>query len=349
MFKLVKKRTQNLKREWIPWWFEDVSFLRIDHFVEVIQSIRRLGMRSEIIGSCIAHWTTKWLSRITFRLDSVIPIQITHQLQRVTTECLIKILPTEEHSVSVTFLLHLLQASLMLKINPELLYVLERRIAVLLERCQVPDILVKNCEDNDTLYDVDIVTRVLEAYVSCILSNPAAKRYAVGRLVDGYLIIVARDENLTVTSFQSLVEALPQNVRYCDDNLYRAIDIYLKAHPNLAEEERTSVCKVLEYHRLSQEARQHVMRNDRLPSKMTTQFILLEQVNMTRSMTSTGSNYRRTKTQAIIRVSKSLEKGRKNSQEIKMMRKEVDTMKVQLNELHVCKLKLQKQLLRCIH
>jgi hypothetical protein len=110
-----------------------------------------------------------------------------------------------------------------------------------------------------------------------------------------------------------------------------------------------NICGSLEYHRLSQEAREHVRKNDRLPLKITTRFILLEQVNMTRSMTVIGSNYRRTKTQEIVRVNKGLGKGWMNSQEeLNLMNKEVETMRVQLNDLHMCKIKLQKQLKGCI-
>ncbi|KAI4311035.1 hypothetical protein MLD38_035972 [Melastoma candidum] len=36
------------------WWFEDVSILRIDHFVRVITAIKVKGMRYELIGAAIA-------------------------------------------------------------------------------------------------------------------------------------------------------------------------------------------------------------------------------------------------------------------------------------------------------
>lgn len=122
----------------------------------------------------------------------------------------------------------------------------------------------------------------------------------------------------------------------------------MQAHPSVTEEERNSMCRFLEYHRLSQEARQHVMKNGRLPLKITTRFVLLEQVNMTKTMTGMGSSYHRTKTQAMVRVSKSLGKGWMSSRmEIKQMSKEVERMKMQLNELQMCKLKLQKQLKKC--
>ncbi|CAJ1976159.1 unnamed protein product [Sphenostylis stenocarpa] len=334
------------------WWFEDVSLLRIDHFIEVIQSIRRCGIRPELVGSCIEHWTRKWFSQVTLGLDKETPKPITIHLHRISIECLINILPTEENSVTCNFLLHLLKAGVMLKINPELLCVLERRVALMLEKSRVPDLLVKNQGEKHSSYDVTVVLRVLRFYVCGISSNHSAKTKAkpqsVGRLVDGYLTQVARDENLTMESFKSLVEALPQNARHTDDSLYRAIDMYLKAHPNLTEEDRTDICRNLEYHRLSQEARKHVMQNDRLPLKLTTEFVLLEQVNMTTSMTSNGSNYLRTNTQTIMRVNKDLEKRAIiNAQEINMIRKDVEMIKSQLLEVHSCKLKLQKQLKGC--
>ncbi|KAL3620970.1 26S proteasome regulatory subunit 6B [Castilleja foliolosa] len=43
------------------WWFEDVSILRIDHFVRVITAIKVKGMRYELIGAVIMHYGSKWL------------------------------------------------------------------------------------------------------------------------------------------------------------------------------------------------------------------------------------------------------------------------------------------------
>ncbi|KAJ8571130.1 hypothetical protein K7X08_038102 [Anisodus acutangulus] len=43
------------------WWFEDVSILRIDHFVRVITAIKVKGMRHELMGAVIMHYAAKWL------------------------------------------------------------------------------------------------------------------------------------------------------------------------------------------------------------------------------------------------------------------------------------------------
>lgn len=324
------------------WWFEDISFLRIDHFVEVIESIKRKKVQPNLVGSCITHWTVKWLSGPTLRHNNLNQKDLTVQMHKVTTECLIKILPAERNSVSCNFLLHLLKAAHIMKIDSELLHKLERRIALMLDSCKATDLLVKS---SASLFDVDIIAKVVEAYVSISLSNTLPRMYAVGRLVDEYLVLVARDENLPAKSFQLLVEVLPKEARNCDDNLYRAIDIYLKAHPNLNEEERKNICRVLEYHKLSQDARQHATKNERLPVNIITQFMLLEQVDMSRSFMAAASNNQRTKSQAILGVSKGAGKKWINSQkEIKIIKEDVDMLKFQVGELQQRKVELQKHM-----
>ncbi|KAK2989416.1 hypothetical protein RJ640_017671 [Escallonia rubra] len=294
------------------WWFKDISFLRIDHFVEVIASIKRNGTRSELIGSCIAHWTGKWLSRI--RLEYEYPTQ-KHQLPRVTIESLINLLPEEQKSVSFNFLLHLFKVGLILKVDAEILNKLERRIAFMLEGCRAQDLLVKNYGHGSTVYDVDIVVKMVEAYVSFLSDNFSSKIHAVGRLVDEYLMLVARNESLQAS-----------------------------AHPSVTNEERSDICRVLEYQKLSQDAREHAMKNYRLPLNMTTRFFLLEHLNTTRSITATGSIYHHAKSQAISRVNKLLEKGWLNSQkEIKMLEQDVETIRGQLCQLQLCRAGLQKQ------
>ncbi|PPD88362.1 hypothetical protein GOBAR_DD14715 [Gossypium barbadense] len=336
------------------WWFQDVSTLRIDHFIQVIESIKRKGVKPELVGSCIAHWTAKWFSGTTFVFDDpTIPKHLTQKLQRITIESLINMLPAEKNSVSCNFLLYLVKLGLKIQVNSELLSKLETRIASMLEQCCAQDLLVKNYGDKDTTYDVGIVIRVVKAYVLLALKNSRARLCIVGRLIDGYLTLIARDINLKLIDFKLLVDALPTNARSCDNNLYRAIDMYLKAHPSLMEEERASVCKAMEYHRLSEDARQHAMRNGRLPLKIVTEFMLLEQVKMARSISASKSNINpRTTTQVIMKMNnkKCLEKGFIAPQkEIMLIRKEVENMKMQLNQLQMCKLKLQKQVQRsCI-
>ena len=73
-----------------------------------------------------------------------------------------------------------------------------------------------------------LLIMVVESHVYFLSSKPAPKIFAIGSYIDGYLMLVARDENLSSKIFQSLAEGMPKDCRYCDNNLYRAIIIYLK-------------------------------------------------------------------------------------------------------------------------
>ncbi|KAJ0911380.1 putative NPH3 domain-containing protein [Helianthus annuus] len=50
----------------------------------------------------------------------------------------------------------------------------------------------------------------------------------VSKLVDGYLQEIARDVNVPLSKFIALIEAVPRLARLKHDDLYGAIDIYLK-------------------------------------------------------------------------------------------------------------------------
>lgn len=219
-----KPKSRNVAENW---WFEDVSRLRIDHFLEVIELIKKKGTKSELVGSCIACWTSKWLSQIPLGLQNL-PKHLTHKFLAVSTESLIKVLPEEKNSVSCNFLLRLFKFGILMKISSKLLDKLEKQIAALLENCSASDLLVKNYGNSDTVYDVKIVTRVVKLYILYVLKNPASRIFLVGRLVDEYLIMVARDDKLSIEQFLMISEALPKDARYCNDSLYRAIDMYLK-------------------------------------------------------------------------------------------------------------------------
>ncbi|XAR49104.1 hypothetical protein NMG60_11032173 [Bertholletia excelsa] len=224
---LVRVRKTKFENTDETWWFQDVSCLRIDHFVEVIASIKRKG------------------------------------LQRATVESLIRILPIEEGSVSFNYQIHLLKIGIVLKIQPELLDKLEKRTVFKLEIFDAGD-LVKNCGLSDAAYDMGIVARVIEAYVLHVSSNTLSRFAIMGRLTDEYMTLAARDANLSAESFQLLVESLPRNARHCDDNLYGGIDMYLKAHPSLTEGERSSICGILDrWIKLQRTKSQAILRTDK--------------------------------------------------------------------------------------
>ncbi|KAK9935833.1 hypothetical protein M0R45_012709 [Rubus argutus] len=68
----------------------------------------------------------------------------------------------------------------------------------------------------------------------------------VGKLIDAYLQVVARDANMPVSKVASLAEALPDLAREDHDDIYKAIDIYLKEHPDLSKADKKRLCRILD-------------------------------------------------------------------------------------------------------
>ncbi|KAL4361807.1 hypothetical protein GQ457_04G003600 [Hibiscus cannabinus] len=323
------------------WWFEDVSILRIDHFVRVVTAIKVKGMRFELIGASIMHYAAKWLPGLIKDgqgqgpADDVMSISsnsnsscgsnswkgglhmivagtkdenqsIQAKDQRMIIESLISIIPPQKDSVSCSFLLRLLRMANMLKVAPALVTELEKRVGMQFEQATLADLLIPSYNKGETMYDVDLVQRLLEHFLvqeqtessspsrppfsdkhmyegTQRGNNPNAKM-RVARLVDSYLTEVSRDRNLSLTKFQVLAEALPESARTCDDGLYRAIDSYLKAHPTLSEHERKRLCRVMDCQKLSIDACMHAAQNERLPLRIVVQVLFSEQVKISNAL-----------------------------------------------------------------
>jgi hypothetical protein len=282
------KESSPSRNQQVPpdWWFEDVCILRIDHFVRVITAIKVKGMRFELIGAAIMHYAAKWLPGLISEMTvaagdegSISSISNTsisssvwkgglHMIvaatkddlpsvqakdQRMIIESLISIIPPQKDSVSCSFLLRLLRMANMLKVAPALVTELEKRVGMQFEQATLADLLIPSYSKCETMYDVDLVHRLLEHFLvqeQTEISSPSKQPFSdkhmyegslrgtnpnpkmrVARLVDSYLTEVSRDRNLSLTKFQVLAEALPESARTCDDGLYRAIDSYLKVIP----------------------------------------------------------------------------------------------------------------------
>ncbi|KAG8650396.1 hypothetical protein MANES_07G037100v8 [Manihot esculenta] len=176
------------------WWFEDVSILRIDHFVRVITAIKVKGMRFELIGASIMQYAAKWLPGLI--KDGAVSIDEGsnssnsssssswkggyHMIvaaskdeppltqgkdQRLIVESLISIIPSQKDSVSCSFLLRLLRMANMLKVAPALVTELEKRVGMQFEQATLADLLIPSYNKSETMYDVDLIQRLLEHFL----------------------------------------------------------------------------------------------------------------------------------------------------------------------------------------
>ncbi|XP_042500460.1 BTB/POZ domain-containing protein At1g67900 [Macadamia integrifolia] len=242
--------------------------------------------------------------------DSIGEITSKH---RLLLESIVSLLPMERGSVSCSFLLKLLKAANILGASSSSKMELARRVGIQLEEATVNDLLIPSLSyTNETLYDVDLVMIILEQFMlqgqSPPTSPPKARlgferrrsrsaenvdfgfqesrrsssashssKLKVAKLVDGYLQEIARDVHLPLSKVIAFAEAIPDFARPDHDDLYRAIDIYLKAHPNLNKSERKRLCRILDCKKLSMEACMHAAQNELLPLRVVVQVLFFEQ------------------------------------------------------------------------
>ncbi|XP_039057364.1 BTB/POZ domain-containing protein At1g67900-like [Hibiscus syriacus] len=232
---------------------------------------------------------------------------------RMLLESIVSLLPSETGATSCSFLVKLLKAANILNASSSSKMELARRIALQLEDARVSDLLIPClAHSSDALYDVDVVQSILEQFMSQGQSPPTSpprsklgierrrrsrsaeivdielqearrssashsSKLKVARIVDGYLQEIARDINLPLSKFIAIAETIPNFLRPDHDDLYRAIDIYLKAHPNLNKSERKKICRILDCKKLSVEACMHAAQNEKLPLRVVVQVLFFKQ------------------------------------------------------------------------
>jgi len=98
----------------------------------------------------------------------------------------------------------------------------------------------------------------------------------VEKLIDSYLAEISQDENLSISRFMSLAEAISDFARPVHDDLYRAIEIYLKEHHESSKSERKSISRLLDCKKLSMEACMHAAHNELLPLRLVVQVLFVE-------------------------------------------------------------------------
>lgn len=306
--------TNTPKRKSVEWWAEELSILRVDMFQIVISAMKARGLRSDTVATAIVHYAQRWLTGISRKQsgilesknrtrDSVRDSATTreHHEQQILVETLVSLLPAERNIISVTFLFALLRTAIYLDTTIACRLDLERRIGWQLEQSSIDDLLIPSYSSNaTTLFDLDTVQRIVmnflqqesdrveDQYVPPLHDYDSPSQSSVmktARLLDCYLAEVAPDPNLNVATFIGTAELMPGYSRVVDDGLYRAIDIYLKAHPRLNELERKKVCGLMDCRKLSQEACKHAAQNERLPVHVVVQVLYFEQMRLKKTVT----------------------------------------------------------------
>ncbi|KAK4423233.1 BTB/POZ domain-containing protein [Sesamum alatum] len=148
---------------------------------------------------------------------------------------------------------------------------LERLIGGMLDQATLDDLLVSGGGRNGEVYNVNLVVRLIRLFVHYNDKMSLHKMKKVGELIDMYLVEIGPDPNLKISKFVGVAQSLPDFARDSFDQVYRAIDIYLQSHPALSLEERSRLCRCLNYEKLSLETCKDLADNPRIPPRIAVQ------------------------------------------------------------------------------
>ncbi|KAF5463686.1 hypothetical protein F2P56_013833 [Juglans regia] len=244
----------------LDWWAEDLTVLRIDIFHRVLIAMMARGFKQYALGPILMLYAQKSLRGLEIfgRGRKKIEPSQEHE-KRVVLETIVSLLPREKKAMSLSFLSMLLRAAIFLETTVACRLDLEKRMGMQLGHAVLDDLLIPSYSfTGDTLFDVDTVQRILMNFLEYEIDG-------------NRLIYNAEDE------FIGLGELIPEQPRVTEDGIYRAIDIYLKAHPALGDLERKKVCSLMDCQKLSREACAHAAQNERLPVQTVVQVLYYEQ------------------------------------------------------------------------
>ncbi|KAI6686564.1 hypothetical protein NL676_032477 [Syzygium grande] len=279
------------------WWTVELLVLNVLFFGKIIVALQQRGAKALILAMAIITYAERSLPGLVRDHSGVgtksSDINDSHGLdqQRKLLESIVMLLPPEKAAFPISFICCLLRAAIFLKASTNCKKELEKRLSSILEHVTEDDLLILSFSyDGEQLFDLESVRRIILAFVekekSVAVFNGdfqevcSAPMERVAKMVDAYLGEIAIYSELSISKFNAIATLLPKAARKVDDDLYRAIDIYFKAHPNLDEIEREKACSVMDQLKLSHEARLHASQNKRLPVQIVLHALYYDQLKL---------------------------------------------------------------------
>jgi hypothetical protein len=226
-------------------------------------------------------------------------------MHRALVESVVAVLPsTDDAPLPAAFLCRLLHVAITIGASAKTCRDLELRVAAVLDQATAGDLLTVALDGaGERVQNVDTVRRIITAFVErdsaassggangrsrrASLSGAGALQgggggamQTVAKTVDEVAAEIATEESLPISKFVGLAGAVPKEARATHDCLYRAVDIYLKAHPALDEMEREKVCSVMDPLKLSYQGRLHASQNKRLPLQAVLSALYYDQLKL---------------------------------------------------------------------
>ncbi|KAL2547855.1 BTB/POZ domain-containing protein [Forsythia ovata] len=254
----------------VAWWFEDLVQLDI-HLIEMlVKSMVSRNFNHNIIIKFLFYYQKS-------RLASAFSDEKIRMVEAVV-EMLYSL---DLSTVSYKSLFGMLRVSLHVNINKCCRNKLEIMIGSQLDQATLDDLLVPSPVRARYLYDVNLVLRLVKSFLAKgVWCLPLSRLKKVASLVDLYIAEVAPDPHLKPSKFLALIRALPDSARDSFDGIYHSVDLYLEVHSGLSEEEKTRVCRGLDYEKLSSDALNHLAQNKKFPSKSAVEALNFQQCRL---------------------------------------------------------------------
>ncbi|CAK7323476.1 unnamed protein product [Dovyalis caffra] len=280
------------------WWAEELSILDIEFIGRILSGMKKRGTKALTLASALITYTERNLRDLvrdhsgSCTKSSDPDDRDMFARQRELLQSIVSLLPSEKAAFPINFLCCLLRTAIFVKASHSCKNELETRISVILEHVTVDDLLIMSFTyDGERLFDLDSVRTIISGFMEkektmAVFSggdfkeSQSAAMLKVAKTVDSYLGEIATHPELTISKFNGIAILVPKGARKVDDDVYRAIDIYLKAHPNLDEIEREKVCSVMDPLKLSYEARLHASQNKRLPVQIVLHALYYDQLKL---------------------------------------------------------------------
>ncbi|CAK8537974.1 unnamed protein product [Lathyrus sativus] len=286
------------------WWTEELAVLDVDSFGKVINAMKQRGAKCLTLAGAFITYTERTLRELVRDQSGGVggrirPSGSTDSDSEIITEqreilqSIVPFFPSEKAAFPINFLCSLLRCAIYLRASSTCKRELEKRISEILEHVTINDLLVLSFTyDGERLLDLDSIRRIISTFVekeksTTVFSagttfgeNCSAAMLRVAKTVDAYLAEIASYAELTISKFNGIAILIPKGARKLDDDLYRAVDIYLKVHPNLDELEKEKVCSVMDALKLSYEARVHASQNKRLPVQIVLHALYYDQLKI---------------------------------------------------------------------
>ncbi|KAJ1434845.1 NPH3 domain [Sesbania bispinosa] len=239
------------------WWFEHLLFLKIDLLDKVIRTMISRDFDHGIVSKFLFYYHN----------SSCLGAAQAEKIE--ATKVIINLLSLlDVRSLSCKDLFNLYRSSISLKTSICCKNKIESLIGPLLDQATIDYLLLPSPRGRDHAYDVDFVLRLIHIFFSggsFELTLNRLKR--VVNMVDLFLVEVAPDPHLKPCEFEALITVLPDTARESHDQLYLAMDMYLKVHAGLGDKEKMSICCTLNHEKLSAELLRHLTRNLVFPSE----------------------------------------------------------------------------------